>query len=63
MREEMLGFEEVLQAGAGLMAASDSVSREEWRRFVERLGLPRAYPGIETINYCRARQRGARSRH
>jgi PAS domain S-box-containing protein len=52
MREEMLGFEEVLQAGAGLMAASDSVSREEWRRFVERLELPRAYPGIETINYA-----------
>ncbi|MEJ1963108.1 MAG: CHASE domain-containing protein [Gammaproteobacteria bacterium] len=52
MREEMLGFEEVLQAGAGLMAASDSVSSEEWRRFVSRLELPRAYPGIETINYA-----------
>ena len=52
MRDEMQGFEEVLQAGAGLMAASDYVSREEWRRFVERLELPRAYPGIETINYA-----------
>lgn len=52
MREKMLGFEEVLQAGAGLMAASDFVSREEWRRFVDRLELPRAYPGIETVNYA-----------
>ncbi len=52
MREEMLGFEEVIQAGAGLISASESVSREEWRRFVDRLELSNAYPAIETINYA-----------
>ena len=52
VREEIRGFEEVLQAGAGLIMASDAVSREEWQRFVDRLELPRAYPGIETINYA-----------
>ena len=52
LREHLLRFEEVLQAGAGLISASESVSREEWRRFVDRLELPRAYPGIETINYA-----------
>ena len=52
IKEELLGFEEVLQAGAGLLAASDTVSRDEWRRFVARLGLPHAYPGIEAVNYA-----------
>ena len=52
VREELLGFEEVIQAGAGLIAASDSVSRDEWKRFVERLELPSAYPAIETISYA-----------
>ncbi len=52
LREEMLGFEEVIQAGAGLISASESVSREEWQRFVDRLELPNAYPAIETINYA-----------
>jgi PAS domain S-box-containing protein len=52
MREEMLGFEEVIQAGAGLISASDSVSRQEWQRFVERLELPSAYPAIETVSYA-----------
>jgi PAS domain S-box-containing protein len=52
MRDQILGFEEVLQAGAGLISASDSVSRQEWHRFVDRLDLPRAYPGIVGINYA-----------
>jgi len=52
LRSHLTRFEEVLQAGAGLISASDSVSRAEWRRFVDRLELPRAYPGIETINYA-----------
>ncbi|MBX5462533.1 MAG: CHASE domain-containing protein [Steroidobacteraceae bacterium] len=52
LREDLSGFEEVLQAGAGLMTASDIVSAEEWARFVDRLELPRAYPGIETVNFA-----------
>ena len=52
IREELSGFEEVLQAGAGLLAASDTVSPDEWRRFIERLDLPHTYPGIEALNYA-----------
>ena len=52
IRDVILSFEEVLQAGAGLMASSDIVTRDEWRRFVERLELPSTYPGIETLNYA-----------
>ena len=52
LRSHLVRFEEVLQAGAALISASESVSRAEWRRFVDRLELTRAYPGIETINYA-----------
>ena len=52
IREELQGFEEVLLAGAGLLVESDTVSPEEWRRFVERLDLRHAYPGIEAVNYA-----------
>jgi PAS domain S-box-containing protein len=52
IRDEILGFEEVIQAGAGLLSASESVSGHEWQRFVERLELSSAYPAIETISYA-----------
>ena len=52
IRGKMRGFEDVLQAAAGLMAASNTVSREEWQRFVARLELPRTHPGIEVLNYA-----------
>ena len=52
IREELVGFGEVLQAGAALLAASDTVSPDEWRRFIERLDLPHVYPGIESLNYA-----------
>jgi CHASE1-domain containing sensor protein len=52
MRDEILSFQEVLQAGAGLIVASDSVSRDEWQRFVDRLDLLHVYPGIETLIYA-----------
>jgi len=52
IRETLMGFEEVLEAGAALLAASDTVSPDEWRRFIERLDLPHMYPGIESLNYA-----------
>jgi PAS domain S-box-containing protein len=52
IRDELMGFADVLQAGAGLLAVSDTVSPEGWRRFVERFDLPHAYPGIEAVNYA-----------
>jgi PAS domain S-box-containing protein len=52
IREDLMGFEEVLQAGAALLAASDTVSPDEWRRFIERLDVPHMYPGIVSLNYA-----------
>jgi PAS domain S-box-containing protein len=56
IREELLSFEEVLQAAAGLMTASDTLTGAEWRRFVDRLDLPRAYPGIRAVSFAQRLQ-------
>jgi CHASE1-domain containing sensor protein len=41
----------MLRAGAGLFAASGDVNRAEFHAYVERLDLPRVYPGIQGIGY------------
>jgi CHASE1-domain containing sensor protein len=41
----------MLRAGSGLFAAHPSVSRAEFRAYVDRLDLPRHYPGIQGIGF------------
>ncbi|HEX8557253.1 MAG TPA: CHASE domain-containing protein [Pyrinomonadaceae bacterium] len=42
---------DVLRAGAGLFAADREVSREEFRRFVERAEAPRRHPGSQGVGF------------
>ncbi len=44
----------ILKAGVGLVEASESVSREEWRVFVEELNLPKNFPGLLGYGYSLA---------
>ncbi|HEY9236210.1 MULTISPECIES: CHASE domain-containing protein [Phenylobacterium] len=41
----------VLRAGAGLFAASDAVSADEFRAFADRIEIARRYPGIRGIGF------------
>ena len=41
----------MLEAGSGLVAASQRLTQDEFFRFVERLQLPVRYPGIQGIGY------------
>ena len=41
----------LLRAGSGMFAESGMVTRRGFREFVERLDLPRRYPGIQGIGY------------
>jgi signal transduction histidine kinase/CHASE1-domain containing sensor protein/ActR/RegA family two-component response regulator len=41
----------MLRAGAGLLAATDVQSPDQFHAFVERLAIPRRYPGVQGIGY------------
>ena len=47
------GYEQVLKGGAGLLLASDSVSRNDWRTYVTALRIDDNYPGIEGIGFAK----------
>lgn len=47
-----------LRGGAALFAASDSVTAEEFRRYVERLDIHSSFPGIQGIGYSVRLERG-----
>ncbi len=45
-------YERVLKGGAGLFAASGTVTRAEWRRYVDRLDLRQGLPGIQGTGFA-----------
>ncbi len=47
----MESYEALLSGAAGLFSASDGVSREEFRTYVEGLDLRHRYPGIQGIGF------------
>ncbi|MES1240903.1 MAG: CHASE domain-containing protein [Acidobacteriota bacterium] len=51
LQNRMETYIALLQGTAGLFEASDDVSREEFRSFVEGLDLRRRYPGIQGIGF------------
>ncbi|HEX8501725.1 MAG TPA: CHASE domain-containing protein [Pyrinomonadaceae bacterium] len=51
VRYRLRTYVSILRAGAGLFAADREVSREEFRRFVERLGLAETYPGVQGVGF------------
>jgi signal transduction histidine kinase/ActR/RegA family two-component response regulator len=51
LRNRMETYIALLQGAAGLFQASDNVSREELRTFVDGLDLRRRYPGIQGIGF------------
>lgn len=49
--KRMHAYEQVLLGGIGLFAASDTVTREEWKIYVENLRINTNFPGILGIGY------------
>lgn len=45
-------YETVLRGSAGLIHASDRVSRLEWAQYVAGMQLPRSFPGIVALGYA-----------
>lgn len=51
IKKRLFAYEQVLLGGIGLFAASDTVTREEWRIYVSNLLIERNFPGILGIGY------------
>ncbi|HET7061333.1 MAG TPA: EAL domain-containing protein [Nitrosospira sp.] len=47
------GYEQVLKGALGLLLASESVSRNEWRTYVNALRIDDNYPGIHGIGFAK----------
>ena len=51
--DRMVAHEQVLRGAAGLFAASQSVERDEWKAYVDRLQIAQSYPGIQAVGFAR----------
>lgn len=49
----MRAYEDALKSVVALFAASEAVTRDDWRRFVDRLELRHNYPGIEVLGFAK----------
>lgn len=49
----MTDHEKILLAAAGLIDASTSVTRQEWKKFTDRLQLSDRYPGIQGVGFSK----------
>jgi CHASE1-domain containing sensor protein len=54
VEKRMSNHRQILLGGAGLFEASESVSREDWRHYVQRLDLETNYPGIQGVGFSRS---------
>jgi signal transduction histidine kinase len=52
IRSRLATYVAMLHGASGLFAASDTVTRREFRAYVTQLELPQRYPGIQGIGYA-----------
>ncbi|MBK5964954.1 hypothetical protein CCR95_12895 [Thiocystis minor] len=53
IQDRLSRYEEILRGTAGLFNASETVTREEFREYVNALNLQQRYPGIQGIGFAR----------
>jgi len=51
--DRMRDYEAVLRGAKGLFNASEEVTPEEWRAYVQSLNLDRVYPGIQVVAFVK----------
>jgi diguanylate cyclase (GGDEF)-like protein/PAS domain S-box-containing protein len=52
IKSQIRSYSDVVLGAKGLFIASDSVTRREFREYVDSLELSRRYPGIEAVSYA-----------
>ena len=63
VKRRMRSMEKVLEGAASFLARGTLPSRQEWREYVERLNLPRDYPGIQGLGFAEWIPAGTLPRH
>jgi len=63
IERRLFSQEVVLHAASGLFSASDSVSREEFKTFIDSLQLADHYPGVQGVGYARKIPPGELEQH
>jgi PAS domain S-box-containing protein len=51
LEERMLIYQDVLHGAVGLYAASASVERDEWKKYVESVSIDKRFPGIDGLGF------------
>ncbi|HEY0972975.1 MAG TPA: response regulator [Solimonas sp.] len=51
IEQRMNAYVQILRGGRGMVEASDHVSRDDWRLYVEQLQLRERYPGIRSMTF------------
>jgi diguanylate cyclase (GGDEF)-like protein/PAS domain S-box-containing protein len=52
LRFRLTMYEQVLRAGASLFSASDEVTRDDWRRFIESFDIEERLPGLGAVAFA-----------
>lgn len=53
IEQRLLAYEQVQRGGVALFAASNEVTRDQWRTYVRQLNLEKNYPGIQAMAFSR----------
>ena len=51
IRSRLMSYEDMLRGGVGLLDASKSVSRAEWKDYSASLAVQERYPGVQGVGY------------
>jgi diguanylate cyclase (GGDEF)-like protein len=63
MLERLRGYESAVRGGAGLFAATDELTVDEWQRYVASLRLNDVFPGVRGMHFAPRVRRQDRPRH
>ena len=53
IKNRITAYQQILHSGIGLFAASETVNRQEWHRFVKNLNIDKHYPGIQGVGFSK----------
>ncbi len=63
VQERLHAHEHILRSGAGLFAVVDTLTRLQWRAYVQSLQIEKHWPGIQGVGFARLVPRGELAGH